>query len=238
MKLRPILFYNLTGAALVLSWWLPSLLFWTSLDDDVFFFFNQFITPLYPHWTELMALLNTRAFDQVLFVIMLVLLFMAMRLDRQGSWHKWLAISVVMAIVAALLGSLLHDHLLLARPSPTLWFPQANHLSSLTTLPAKDTASDSFPSDHGLMAMIFASFMLRFAVRRIALTAVLMTVIATAPRIMVGAPWVSDVYMGSLAMALVILPWLLCTPVINGLVGPLDRALVLLQQRVISRPRH
>lgn len=221
MQLRQILFYNVLAAVLIATWWLPSVLFWTYLDDDVFYFFNQFIGPLYPHWTETLALLNTRAFDHVMFGVLLGMLFLAMRRDRSGGWQKWLAIGLVMSAVAATMGALLHEHLLMARPSPTLWHGQVNLLSDYTTLHAKDSASDSFPSDHGLMAMVFASFMLRFADRLTAMLAVLLTVLVTLPRIMVGAHWVSDVYLGSLTIALVVLPWILCNSWITRLIARL-----------------
>ncbi|MBZ5487080.1 phosphatase PAP2 family protein [Halomonas aquamarina] len=218
MQIRRILFYNLLGLALILSWWLPSVLFWTKLDDDVFFFFNQFISPVYPRWVEALALLNTRAFDKVMFGVLLVMLFFAMLRDRNGSWPKWLAIGLIMSAVGALLGEMLHMHLLMARPSPTLWHDGVNLLNDYTYLDAKATASNSFPSDHGLLAMIFASFMLRFADRLIASLAVAVAIFVTLPRIMVGGHWVSDVYFGALAIALVVLPWLLCNSYITRLI--------------------
>lgn len=236
MDIRRILFYNLLALVLVISWWLPTVLFWTRLDDDVFFFFNQFIGPVYPHWTELLAVLNTRAFDKILFGVLLGILCMAMLRDRNGGWPKWLAIGLVMSAVAATLGALLHEHLLMVRPSPTLWHGQINLLSDYTSLHAKDSASDSFPSDHGLMAMVFASFMLRFADRLTAALAVTLTGLVTLPRIMVGAHWVSDVYLGSLAIALVVLPWVLCNAWIVRLIGAMAAAFDTLYRRL--RPSH
>ncbi|RAH37856.1 phosphatase PAP2 family protein [Halomonas sp. SL1] len=218
MQLRRILFYNLLGFALIASWWLPTALAWTRLDDDVFYFFNQFIGPAYPYWTEFLAALNTRTFDLAMFAVLMVMMFFAMHRDPRGSWQKWLAIGLVMSAVAALLGELLHQNLLAARPSPTLWHQDVNFLSEHTALAAKDEASNSFPSDHGLMAMVFASFMLRFADRLIASLAVALSVLVTLPRIMGGAHWVSDVYLGSLAIALVVLPWVLCNASISTLI--------------------
>ena len=234
MQIRRILFYNLLGLALILSWWLPSVLLWAKLDDDVFFFFNQFISPVYPRWTEVLALFNTRAFDKIMFGVLLVMLFFAMLRDRNGSWPKWLAIGLIMSAVGALLGELLHVHLLMARPSPTIVHDGANLLTDYTYLNAKATAANSFPSDHGLLAMVFASFMLRFADRLIASLAVAIAVFVTLPRIMVGGHWVSDVYFGALAIALVVLPWVLCnvhiTRLIKRMAAFFDNALHKLQR--------
>lgn len=89
----------------------------------------------------------------------------------------------------------------------------------------KDSASNSFPGDHGLMLMVFAGYMWAFAPRRIALWSLAFVVILSAPRIMVGAHWFSDVYLGSLSIALIILPWVLCTPVARRLARAIERCL-------------
>ncbi len=223
MHTRRIFFYNFLGFALIASWWLPSVLFWTKLDDDVFFFFNQFVSPVYPRWVETMALLNTRAFDKVMFGVLVIMLFFAMVRDKNGSWPKWLAIGLIMSAVGALLGEMLHMDLLAARPSPTVWHDDVNILNNYTYLNAKATASNSFPSDHGVLAMVFASFMLRFADRLIASLSVALAIFVTLPRILVGGHWVSDVYFGALAIVLVVLPWILCNSYISSLIDRMAR---------------
>lgn len=94
-----------------------------------FFFFNQYIDPNYPRWTEILALWNTRFFDVFSFGV-----------------------------------------------------------------------------------MVFAAFMIRFADQRVAWASGIFVFILSAPRIMVGAHWFSDVYMGSPSIALFVLPWVLLTP--------------------------
>ncbi|WP_456269409.1 phosphatase PAP2 family protein [Kushneria sp. AK178] len=221
MHLRRILFYNLLGVALVTTWWLPQFLVWSSVDDAIFWFFNQFITADYPTWTSILAALNTRVFDKAMFVLLVVMLYAAMKRDPQGSWLKWGVIGVVMTATALLLQDLIHGVMTYKHASPTRVLDDVNLLSSLTSLPAKDTASSSFPSDHGLMAMIFAAFMWHFADRLIAWLATALVVLVCAPRIMVGAHWVSDVYVGALSIALIALPWVLCTPLASGAVHQL-----------------
>lgn len=234
MQLRRILFCNALGFALILSWWLPSVLFWTKLDDDVFFFFNQFISPVYPRWVEALALLNTRAFDHIMFGLLVVILFFAMLRDKSGSWPKWLAIGLIMAAVGALFGEMLHVHLLMERPSPTLFHDGANLLTDYTLVNAKAEAANSFPSDHGLLAMVFATFMLRFADRLIASLSVAVAILVTLPRIMVGGHWVSDVYFGALSIALVALPWILCNAYIMRLVEQMARFFAASFRRLVA----
>ncbi|WP_445619570.1 phosphatase PAP2 family protein [Kushneria sp. Sum13] len=219
MNFRRILFYNLLGVALVTTWWLPQFLVWSSVDDAIFWFFNQFITPDYPTWTSLLAALNTRAFDRAMFVLLVIMLYIAMKRDAQGSWLKWGAIGLIMTATALILQDVIHSVMTYRHASPTAMLDHVNLLSELTSLPAKDTASSSFPSDHGLMAMIFAAFMWRFADRLVAWSATALVVLACAPRIMVGAHWVSDVSVGALSIALITLPWMLCTPLGYGAVN-------------------
>ncbi|GHC14158.1 membrane protein [Kushneria pakistanensis] len=235
MNLHRILFYNLLGVALVTTWWLPQFLVWSSVDDAIFWFFNQFITADYPTWTEILAALNTRAFDKAMFVLLVVMLYIAMKRDPQGSWLKWGAIGVVMTITALILQDIIHNVMTYKHASPTAMLDDVNRLSALTTLPAKDSASSSFPSDHGLMAMIFAAFMWRFADRLMAGLATALVVIVCAPRIMVGAHWVSDVSVGALSIALIALPWVLCTPLVSGAVHGVMR---LLKKLAIRPGRH
>ncbi len=234
MNLRRILFYNLLGIALVTTWWLPQFLVWSSVDDAIFWFFNQFITADYPTWTSILAAFNTRAFDKMMFVLLVVMLYIAMKRDPQGSWLKWGAIGLVMTVTALILQDIIHNAMTYKHASPTAMLDGVNLLTQLTTLPAKDTASSSFPSDHGLMAMIFAAFMWHFADRLVAWTATALVVIACAPRIMVGAHWVSDVSIGALSIALITLPWLLCTPLVSSSVHGVMRLL----KRLAIRPGH
>ncbi|ART62498.1 phosphatase PAP2 family protein [Kushneria marisflavi] len=237
MNFRRILLYNLLGVALVTTWWLPQFLVWSSVDDAIFWFFNQFITTDYPTWTGILAALNTRAFDRTMFVLLVVMLYIAMKRDPQGSWLKWGAIGLVMTVTALILQDLVHHVMTYKHASPTAMLDHVNRLSELTRLPAKDTASSSFPSDHGLMAMIFAAFMWRFADRLVAWSATMLVMLVCAPRIMVGAHWVSDVSVGALSIALITLPWVLCTPLVSNAVQGLVRLSNRLAVRASRRHR-
>ena len=213
MTLARILLCNVFGALLVFSWSLPQLTLWTTVDDSIFWFFNQFITLRHPDWTMILALLNTRFFDAAAFGVMGILFALAMKHDPSPKrGFKWTGIGLVMLLTAGLLALFTNDGIRYGHASPTLFFAQAHHLTDIVSIPAKDSAHNSFPGDHGLMLMVFAGFMLKFASRRLATLSVALVVLLSAPRIMVGAHWFSDVYMGSLAIALIVLPWWLGTP--------------------------
>ncbi len=55
----------------------------------------------------------------------------------------------------ALLPNQIGHQLPIIRPSPTLTFNNINRISEMTNLMTKDSSSDSFPGDHGLMLLTF-----------------------------------------------------------------------------------
>ncbi|WP_106476917.1 phosphatase PAP2 family protein [Phytohalomonas tamaricis] len=225
MKLRRILLFNTLGIVLLISWGLPHVMLWTTLDDDIFWFFNQFISPDHMRWSETLAILNMRVFDAIAFGIMGLLFALAvMRDPRPLRFWRWLGIGVTMLLTAGLLALFTTEGIRYGHPSPTAFFANARHLTDVvSTIATKDSAKNSFPGDHGLMLMVFAAFMLRFSDRRVGLLSMAFVVLLSAPRIMVGAHWFSDVYMGSLTIALIALPWVLCTPLASRCVKEIVR---------------
>ncbi|MDH4573907.1 PA-phosphatase [Salinicola acroporae] len=226
MDLKRIIAFNLAGLVLLLSWALPHGLPWTDLDDRIFWAFNQWITPENGLWNDTLALLNTRFFDAASFGVMGVLFAVAMRRDpRPDRVRRWFGIGVTMLLTAGVIAVVTNKAITYGHPSPTRFFAHAAHLTDIVSIPTKDSASNSFPGDHGLMLMIFAGFMLRFADRRTAGWSVAFVMLLSAPRIMVGAHWFSDVYMGALSIALLALPWVLCTPVATTVTTLVQRGL-------------
>lgn len=213
MRVKYLVLFNALGVLILLSWAWPTLSLWTTLDDDIFWFFNQYISTDHGYWVRILAVLNTRAFDAFSFAVMALLFGLAMMRDpHPRRLSRWLGIGVTMLLIAGVIALFTLRAISYGHPSPTRFFQFASHLTDIVSIPTKDSAGNSFPGDHGLMLMIFAAFMLRFAEARLAWLSVLFVVLLSAPRIMVGAHWFSDIYMGSLSMALIVLPWLLCTP--------------------------
>lgn len=223
---KRLLGLNVTGLLLLLSWALPHGLPWTDLDDRIFWTFNQWITPDNGTWDDVLALLNTRFFDAASFGVMGVLFTIGMRRDpRSDRLRRWFGIGVTMVLTAGVMALVTNKAISYGHPSPTRFFEHAARLTDIVSIPTKDSASNSFPGDHGLMLMIFAGFMLRFADRRTASWSVAFVLLLSAPRIMVGAHWFSDVYMGALSIALLALPWVLCTPVAASMTAFVQRVL-------------
>ncbi|WP_413507828.1 phosphatase PAP2 family protein [Serratia proteamaculans] len=219
-----IIFFNILGIALFLSWFLPvNHGYWFTLDSSIFFFFNRHLATD-PAFLHLVAITNNRAFD-VISLIAMGLLYLCFYLQQDAVGRRRLLVTgVVMLLTAVVLNQL--GHLLpVKHPSPSLSFENVNRVSELTGIPTKDASSDSFPGDHGMMLMIFSCFMLRYFNRRAFAVALLITVVFSLPRVMIGAHWFTDIAVGSLSVVLVGASWCLMTPLSDVLILRLNRML-------------
>ncbi|AGE19134.1 phosphatase PAP2 family protein [Serratia marcescens] len=219
-----ILFFNLLGVALFLSWFLPANHGgWFTLDSAIFFFFNRHLATD-PAFLHLVAITNNRAFD-VISLLAMGLLYLYFYLKQDAAGRRRLVITgVVMLLTAVVLNQL--GHLLpVKHPSPTLTFDNIHRVSELTGIPTKDASGDSFPGDHGMMLIIFSCFMLRYFGRGAFAVALLITLVFSLPRVMIGAHWFTDIAVGSLSVVLVGASWVLMTPCSDWIVDRLNRLL-------------
>lgn len=219
-----IILFNLLGVALFLSWFLPANHGgWFTLDSAIFFFFNRHLATD-PAFLHLVAITNNRAFD-VISLLAMGLLYLYFYLKQDAAGRRRLVITgVVMLLTAVVLNQL--GHLLpVKHPSPPLTFDNIYRVSELTGIPTKDASSDSFPGDHGMMLIIFSCFMLRYFGRRAFAVALLITLLFSLPRVMIGAHWFTDIAVGSLSVVLVGASWVLMTPCSDWIVDRLNRLL-------------
>lgn len=153
----------------------------------------------------------------------LLYLYFYMKETTAGR-RRLIVTGFVMLLTAVILNQL--GHLLpVSHPSPTLTFENINRVSELTGIPTKDASSDSFPGDHGMMLMIFACFMLRYFSRGAFAIALLIVVLFSMPRIMIGAHWLTDIAVGSLSIVLVGMSWVLMTPLSDKIIDVINRNL-------------
>lgn len=223
-NLPTILLLNLLGIALFFSWYIPvNHGFWFKIDSAIFFYFNQHLLSS-PPFLHLVAITNNRGFDAISLMCM-VLLYLYFYIKETPTGRRRLIVTgVVMLLTAVILNQL--GHLLpVSHPSPTLTFENINRVSELTGIPTKDASSDSFPGDHGMMLMIFACFMLRYFSRGAFAIALLIVVIFSMPRVMIGAHWFTDIAVGSLAVVLVGASWVLLTPLSDKIIDVINRNL-------------
>ncbi|EPC01965.1 hypothetical protein L861_20145 [Litchfieldella anticariensis FP35 = DSM 16096] len=228
ISLSRILFYNLLGIALVLSWWSPDILIWEYLDDAIFFTTNAWLNDANTLWVTIVALLNNRLFDVGSMLTLLGLYLWAISRDpvREHRLLRWGGIGITMLLTAGILSQAVRYAIPYSHPSPTLVYDNANLITELVDFSTKAVSADSFPGDHGLMLMLFTAFVWRFSGRTVGLVSALSVVILSAPRILGGAHWFSDIYMGALSISLVALPWVLCTPVAPSIAQRITNTLI------------
>ncbi|SUW62937.1 Inner membrane protein yeiU [Buttiauxella agrestis] len=224
IRLPLILVLNALGLALFFSWYLPAGHgSWFVLDSGIFHFFNQALVKSRA-FLELVAITNNRVFDGISLLAMGSLFFWYWRKESAIGRRRMVIMGIVMlfcAIIINQLGHLIPE----SHVSPTLYFTDIYRVSELLHFPTKDASSDSFPGDHGLMLLIFTGFMLRYFGKKAFAIAVVIFLIFMLPRVMIGAHWFTDIFVGSLSVALVCLPWALLTPLSDRLISLLDRYL-------------
>ncbi len=213
-QLAAIFILNIVGAALLLSWYLPGGEprhgFWFALDKQIFYFFNNLLTQSQPYM-YLVAITNLRAFDLVSFFCMLGIFYAFYRKEDAIGKRRLFCMGVAMLLSAVLVkqfGNLL-DY---TRRSPTRFFEGVNLVSVLSGIPAKDGSVECFPSDHTMMLLIFASFMLRYFGRGVLPRCAAVVIIFSLPRILGGAHWFTDSAVGALGYVCIAMSWLLLTP--------------------------
>ncbi len=98
-------------------------------------------------------------------------------------------------LISAIIVKQFDNSLSIDRASPTAFFSDVNRVSILSGWPAKDKSATSFLGDHGMMLLIFSSFMLRYFGKKPFLQSSLGFIVFSLPRIMGGV------------IGLLILPW-------------------------------
>jgi len=224
-KIPLILLLNAAGLALFLSWYLPvNHGFWFPVDSGIFHFFNeQLVKSKVILW--LVAITNNRAFDGCSLLAMgCLMLSFWLKEDATGR-RRIILIGLVMLLTAVVINQLAQGLMPVKRSSPSLFFPNIHRVSELLNISTKDASKDSFPGDHGMMLLIFASFMLRYFGKKAFAVALIIVVVFAFPRVMIGAHWLTDIAVGSLSAVLVGVPWVLMTPLSDRLIALFDRYL-------------
>lgn len=237
LALGRILLFNLLGAFLVLSWLSPGLMFWTELDDAVFFTTNAWLTEENDAWVLFVAAANNRLFDVFSLFVLLAIYLWAISRDPTTRHRllRWGGIGITMLLSAVFIAQGVRMAVPYTHPSPTLVYENANLVTQMVDFATKDSSGSSFPGDHGVNLILFTAFMWRFAGFRVMLVSALFAVLLSAPRILSGAHWFSDVYFAALAINLVVTPWILLTPVGPGLARLITSGLIKVRNALPGR---
>lgn len=224
-RLPLILLLNIAGLALFLSWYLPANHgAWFTLDSAIFHFFNHLLVESRV-FLWLVAITNNRAFDACSLLAMgCVMLVFWVKADSSGR-RRIVAIGLTMLMTALVVNQLAQHLYPVKRASPTLYFSDIWRVSELLNIPTKDASKDSFPGDHGMMLLIFSTFMLRYFGVKPFIVSLIIFVVFAFPRVTIGAHWFSDIAVGSLSAVLIGMPWILLTPFSDKVISLSDRYL-------------
>lgn len=220
-NLRGLALCNFIAIALLCIWlWPAGHSAFTAFDEALFALLNQ---PLATNtgWRYLWTVGSLRPFDALVGLILLLLLirgdwvFKAAQV-RQAFWG-FIATLVLLLVIRALFSKLC-DHMGWQHDSPTLVLPGAVHLSDWyphleKKWELKDQSSASFPGDHASVLLIWALYMTyssRRALQRLVIWG--LAVLFMMPRLVAGAHWGQDDYIGGLIMAILALGWACFTP--------------------------
>lgn len=102
----------------------------------------------------------------------------------------------------------------LTRHSPTVVLTGALKLSEVVSwTKVKDSSCFCFPADHASIVFQWCAFLWFFAGWKRGLTTLACSTFFLLPRLISGAHWMSDLFVGSLSIITLALAWALCTPV-------------------------
>ncbi|WP_426133520.1 phosphatase PAP2 family protein [Pseudomonas sp. PWP3-1b2] len=225
-------FCNLLAIALLCFWlWPTGQRLCVVFDEWLFHLLND---PLASSsaWLHVWAVASLRPFDAVVGVILLTLLL-------RGGW-VFKAVQVREAFFGffGILLLLLFTRMLFSKlavlmgwqhSSPSMMISGAVHMSEYfpgleKTWELKDRSSQSFPGDHASVLLIWGMFMTVFA-KRIGQVLVIwgLALLFMMPRLVAGAHWGQDDYIGGVLLALLALGWGYYTPFAAMVAGALLR---------------
>ena len=229
-KIKPLIITHVIAILLMASWLIePFQSIWLSLDTELFWFLNQSLQNGSEANRYFWALLNMKGFDKVVAIFLLGMFVVhALKSDRK-LWGRHIGIMTAMFIVLGIWtgygnGTGIGQLLPFERLSATLEFPDSFRLAQWSTeLKTKDSSGDSFPGDHGMILLITTGFVGFYFSKAYGWLALVIAIIGTTPRVVVGAHWLTDEVVGALFIALLALSWNFHTPIGEFIVQKVDK---------------
>lgn len=206
-------------ALLIFGSWLfePSRALWDALDNELFFLLNGLLAE--GGWrVSFWAALNTKIADVMIGLGMILFFFVfiftgpkSLRIERLSMFGVMSGM-ILLSQESGLL-DIYKELLAMQRFSPSLVLEPVYRLSELVPhIKAKDFSYGSFPGDHAIVTMIWVGSAWFFASWRWGLAATFIGGLILLPRMVAGAHWLSDNLVGSSLPVLLMLAWILCTP--------------------------
>lgn len=218
-----------TFSLLLISFFSRYTFFIRDIDITLAYFFNDIIR-LHPSLHNTCAYLNSKMgnwiYDGVIVLFGVPYVF-------RGGKHRWLKRFIQILLIVAfssfcffVFNRYMTRHLHFKSHSPSGVLANFFHLAPLIPwTKVKEFSSVSYPSDHGSTIFMFILTTFYLMGRRIGILSIIASIPFALPRLLVGAHWSSDLFLGSLPLALFNLSWFLYTPIFNTLVNFLLRSI-------------
>jgi membrane-associated phospholipid phosphatase len=183
-------------------------------------------------WLHVWAVASLRPFDAVVGVILLALLirgdWVFKAIQVRQAFFGFLSILLLLLFIRMLF-SKLTAQMGWQHNSPSMVISGAIHMSDYfpgleKTWELKDRSSQSFPGDHASVLLIWGMFMTVFAQRFTQVVVIWgLALLFMMPRLVAGAHWGQDDYIGGVLLALLALGWGYYTPFAAKVSGLLIR---------------
>ena len=223
---------NLLPLALLCFWlWPTGQMLCVIFDEWLFGLLNAPLAT-HPAWLHTWAVASLRPFDAVVGVILLALLirgdWVFKAIHVRQAFFGFLAILLLLLFVRMLF-SKLAAQMGWQHHSPSMVIEGAVRMSDYfpgleKTWELKDRSSQSFPGDHASVLIIWALFMGLFS-RTLGQRLVVwgLAILFMLPRLVAGAHWGQDDYIGGVLLAVLALGWGYYTPFAAKVSGALLR---------------
>lgn len=214
-------------ATLILGSWLidsPLRAAWDMFDAQVFYTLNGSL-PDSPNAAILWAALNNRLFDIAAGSLFFILFIHYIRSAKPEEFFTRACQFAMVALYILFISQLERVVFFnITRISPSLVLEPSYRLSELVPwLPTKDSSGNSFPGDHGMVALMLMAFLWYLGGVRYGILAIIVTVISLTPRLVSGAHWATDIVVGSVSVTLFSVAVAIATPLYTRLTHSLER---------------
>jgi membrane-associated phospholipid phosphatase len=206
--------------SLVITWRFPyTHHLWDMADIGTFQFLNHNLEAK-PQLQIFAALSNHRLFDLVTASFMFPPIYLYVMKKQGMHFNKhcshFLAFALYCAVATISIRFFINEVLELHRLSPSHLQDYVIRLSEVfPRLHIRDASASSFPGDHTAVLMLWAGFLWRVGSWRYGIPATMFAALASLPRLIGGAHWLSDDLIGGGIISVILLTWGYGTPLLQ-----------------------
>lgn len=227
-QLKKLLLWNVIAALLFSSLFIPlTKQGWEVVDVAFFKMINGSLRDR-PLWQLFWALANHKLADWVEDLCVLCFFITYVRIAaptlRLRKVAELLFCVLYIGAIIYFVNGYFRENATIPRLSPTLVVEGSVRLSrEIPWMSIKDGSVKSFPGDHGTTALLFAASFTYLAGWRLGILASLYAAFLCMPRLITGAHWFSDIFVGSGTIAIFFLAWALCSPFFTSVTTLFER---------------